>query len=100
MTSPEANEFFAQRTEEEVGSAPDTNTHHKRLQTERPERRTKGRVVFTLHYDVPRDQWELGDTDATDGLRRMVAGIEDIAAFLNDQFDSSLVVNTTIDVAK
>lgn len=65
-------EFFQGRVEEEVGGDIDRSTPTKRLQTERPDRATQGRIVITLHYDIDRKLWEPGETDAVDMLRRWV----------------------------
>lgn len=78
MTTTEANEFFAQRTVEVVGGdSEESDTHHKRLQTERPDTRVRGRIVVTLHYNLPRKTWLEHDTDAVDKLRRTVVESED-----------------------
>lgn len=70
MTTPEANEFFDTRTEEVVGGdQAEADAHHKRLQTERPNVRDKGRIVVTLHYNFDQKtrseklpRWQAGDS--------------------------------------
>lgn len=88
------------RTEERIGGDID-RTPTKRLQTERPDRATKGRIILTLHYDVERKLWGERDTDAVDVLRRMVDDVEDLSAFLADQTcNNKLVVDIDLEAIK
>lgn len=71
MTTTEANEFFAARSVEVVGGDQAAeDTHHKRLQTERPNIKDKGRIVVTLHfnYDQAARKEKLPRWQATDSI--------------------------------
>lgn len=77
------DEFFDNRTEVEVVA---TDHHQSRLQTVKPDMTVRGRIVLTLNYEIPRNTWEQGDTDAVDVLRRWLGdGLSADEAEMMDQ---------------
>lgn len=90
MTNPEANEFYAARTEEVVGGDQSVeDTHHKRLQTERPNLHDKGRIIVTLHFNYDQKarneklpRWQAGDS--IELLRQYVKEYDDNKLSLSD----------------
>lgn len=91
-------DFFKGRTEVEVGGGGGQDFVPERLQTDRPDRATQGRVVITIHCEVPRDRWGPLDTDAVDVLRREVETIEDVSAWFAKQNDLGNTDSFTVDI--
>lgn len=107
MTSSEESDFFAAPAPEKIGDDTDHLPVAERLHTARPDRRTQGRILITVYYDIPRDQWESHDTDAVDVLRREVDSIEDLTQWFGHQNNvyfnegiAGLVTGVDVEAAK
>lgn len=100
----EANEFFAARSVEVVGGDQDAeDTHHKRLQTERPNIKDKGRIIVTLHFNYDQatrneklPRWLAGDS--IELLRQYVKKYDDNLWSLADLV--ALADNVEVEAAK